>query len=492
MTVTILGGGIAGLSGEWLVYFSVVSEDLIIFFIATHYLLKQGVTSISLLESSGKFGGWIRSKQVSRNGENFFFECGPRTLRPRGLVGNTTLELIEEIGLSEKVLPIKSSHLAAKNRMIFAKNQVCLLPNSPAGIFKTIPPFSKPLFVAGFKDIFTGGTKLDDESIYDFAKRRFGQELADYAVGSLICGICAGDAKEISVNFLMKDLFKIEQKYGGVVRGVLLNSLFNKSPKPEIIESNLFKRAKSEKWAIFSMIGGLQTIPDKLTETLQGNSSISLQTEANCQELSFQDSGEIRMKVNGKDHIAQHLVSSIPSYRLGKLLESQHPQLAEELKEIKFVNVCVINLQYNDPDLLKHKGFGVLVPPIENLPVLGVIFDSCCFDIKNNTVLTAMMGGKWFEERFGKNPSKEQLLEIALVNIEKILGIKQKPDLYNVNILEKCIPQYVIGHTKQVENIKRYIEAKKLPITLCGASYDGVGVNDVIHNTKNAINSLKL
>jgi oxygen-dependent protoporphyrinogen oxidase len=448
--------------------------------------------TISLFESGDRFGGWIQSKPIRKNDEDFFFECGPRTLRPRGNVGNTTLELLEGIGLESKVLPIKMGHPAAKNRMIYAKGQVCLLPNSPAGIFKTIPPFSKPLFLAGIKDIFTGGTKLEDESIHGFAKRRFGQEVADYAVGSLICGICAGDAREISVNFLLKDLFKIEQKYGGVVRGAILHMLLNKS-KTKMEPSNLFQRAKAEKWAIYSMRGGLETIPKALVGKLSGNQNVKLETNTRCQELKFLENGEVRMKINGKDQHFEHLISSIPSYQLAELVKAQHPRLAEELSNIKFVNVGVINLQYNNPNLLgNNTGFGVLVPPIEQLPILGVIFDSCCFDIKNSTVLTAMVGGRWFEDYFGQNPTKEQLLDTVLKNVDKILGIKEKPDLYNINILPKCIPQYVTGHLKRVENIKNYIRDKKLPLSLAGASYDGVGVNDVIFSSKELVQGLEL
>jgi oxygen-dependent protoporphyrinogen oxidase len=84
------------------------------------------------------------------------------------------------------------------------------MPNGPGGIFKTLPPFSKPLIFAGLKDIFTGKSKvpIEDESIYDFVARRLGKEVADYAISPVICGICAGDAKEISVKFLMKDIFE--------------------------------------------------------------------------------------------------------------------------------------------------------------------------------------------------------------------------------------------------------------------------------------------
>lgn len=191
MSLSVLGGGIGGLS-------------------ALYYLsLRQNLSrQIKLYEASSRFGGWIYSKEHKDTG--VFFETGPRSLRPVGNAGLTSLELIEKLGIEEKVVPVHRSHVAAKNRMIFAKNQVCLMPNGPAGIFKKIPPFSLPLVFAGLKDIFTGKSKtpIEDESIYDFVARRFGKEVAEYAISPVICGICAGDAKEISVKFLMKEIFE--------------------------------------------------------------------------------------------------------------------------------------------------------------------------------------------------------------------------------------------------------------------------------------------
>lgn len=176
MSVSILGGGIGGLS-------------------SLHFLsLRQNIgRQIKLYEKAARFGGWIYSKR--NNESDVVFETGPRSLRPVGDAGLTTLDLIEKLGIKESVVPVHKTHVAAKNRMVFAKNQLCLLPNGPVGFFKTMPPFSRPLLFAGLRDIFTGHSKtpLEDESIYDFFNRRFGSELADYVISPIICGICAGN-----------------------------------------------------------------------------------------------------------------------------------------------------------------------------------------------------------------------------------------------------------------------------------------------------------
>lgn len=474
MKVTILGGGISGLSAAY--YLSIINRG----------------AKVNLYEASSRFGGWIKTEQ--RDG--YIFEAGPRTIRPKGMAGNTTLEIIESLGLKKKIVPVGSHHVAAKNRMIYANNEVCLLPSDIKGIFKQIKPFSKPLYYAGIKDLFGPGSKkpLNDESIYDFAKRRFGKELADYAVGSMICGICAGDAKEISVKFLMKNLFAKEQKYGGVIRGLVFDLIMNGADRlkaPSFTPCDLYKKAKDERWSIYSLQGGLETLPKTMVEKLNEKDSISLNLNSACDRINFEAAGQAQVSVNRSNYSTNHVVSSLPSFQLAKLVEHQHPILANDLKMIKCVDVAVINLHYKS-DLLQHKGFGLLVPPIENLPILGIIFDSCCFEMNGETVLTVMCGGKWFEKWFGKNPSEAKLLEVALENIKKILKIDEKPDHYKVNILKSCIPQYVLGHHDRVERVRSYIEQHKLPLSLCGASYDGVGVNDVIVSARHAAEQVEI
>ena len=41
-----------------------------------------------------------------------------------------------------------------------------------------------------------------------------------------------------------------------------------------------------------------------------------------------------------------------------------------------------------------------------------------------------------------------------------------------------------MGHSKNLEAMERYIDQKKLPLSLSGCSYRGIGVSDVVHDAK--------
>lgn len=464
----ILGGGLGGLS-------------------TGYYLLKNNLNTnnnlkLFLLEATNYCGGWIKSIKT----KDYTFELGPRTIRPRGMTGLNTLNMMQDLGLSEHIVPIKSDHPAAKNRMIYVNHNLHLLPSSLKGVFQKNQPFSKPLIYALFNDIKQPNKLLEDDSIYNFVERRFGKEIADYAISPMICGICAGDAKEISVKFLMKTLFEWEQVHGGVVKG-LMKSIFKSNSDKDLELSDLAKRAQEEKWNVYTIRGGLETFPQTMHKYLKEN-EVDIRLNAKVKEIEFIDSGTVTLKNEaGVTTEASHVYSSIPAYSLANLIQKQHPDLANDLRGIPFVTVGIVNLYFNTKEPLITPAFGFLVPPIENSPILGVVFDSCCIPDQNGTVLTVMLGGRWFKEKFGDNVTEKQLLGIALKEIDSILSIKDEPAAHNVNILDKCIPQYVIGHYERVDKIRQYIKDKNLPISLIGCSYDGVGINDVIYSAKTQV-----
>ncbi|XP_023947576.2 protoporphyrinogen oxidase [Bicyclus anynana] len=464
----ILGGGLGGLS-------------------TGYYLLKNNLSNnnnlkLLLLEATDYCGGWIKSIKT----KDYIFEQGPRTIRPRGTVGLNTLNMMQDLGLSQHVSAIKPDHPAARNRMIYVNNTLHMLPSNLMGVFQKSKPFTKPLIYAVLNDLKSPHKELKDDSIYNFVDRRFGREIADYAISPMICGICAGDAKEISVKFLMKTLFEYEQKDGGVVKGVM-KSLFKTKNQEEIEMSELAKQAVEEKWSVYTIKGGLDTIPAVMRQYLKEN-NVDLQLNCKVEEIQFIDSSLVNLKKgNGEILPANHVYSSIPAHVLANLVSKQHPQLSKLLNDIPFVTVGIVNLYFDTQKPLITPAFGFLVPPMENSPILGVVFDSCCIPDQNGTVLTVMLGGRWFVEKFGSDVTKEKLFDIAVKEIKAILKIDESVSAYHVNILHKCIPQYVVGHYERVAAIREYISSNNLPISLVGSSYDGVGINDVIYSAKTQV-----
>ncbi|XP_054258959.1 protoporphyrinogen oxidase [Macrosteles quadrilineatus] len=469
----ILGGGLSGLS-------------------AAYYLLKAASQKITIIEGSNSLGGWIHSIKYPKEG--FIFEKGPRTVRPRGLQGLNTLSLVEDLNLSHKILGIPSDHPTAKNRLLYVNKELHPLPSSIFALFKTCPPFTKPLILSAFKDLTTPRVVHEDESIYSFVERRFGKEVAEYAISSMICGICAGDATKISVKFLMAQLFDWEQKHGSVLKGLIKSAFLTTDPTTLPIEktTKLAKRALEEKWSVWSLRDGLQQLTDALATNVEGKGA-KLMLNAECSKIEFHGKEVtcVLKDPNGvtSSRVFDHVICSLPATTLSQLVNDQHPKLSKELSEIKSVTVAVVNVAFKGKHL-KHNAFGFLVPPREKLPILGVIFDSCNFEFDDYTVLTVMMGGHWFEEYFGSSATEQSVQDTALEQISSILNINEKPAFTHASILRNCIPQYTIGHYDRVKRVMSYIKEHKMPLTVIGASYNGVGINDVIFTARTAVEVL--
>lgn len=426
MSVTVLGGGIAGLSSA--------------FYLAT----RNNIPKIRLYEVSSRISGWINSD----NHNGYCFESSARTLRPKGLTGNTTLELVQLLGLENKIVPITSDRVAGKFRLTWSKNKLNVVT----------PEIDNDL-----KKLFSAEGS-DNESIYDFTVKRFNKELADYVISPMVSGICAGDAREISASFLVKG-----------------------QESTPFEQNELYKKARNERWTFYSFEGGIETLPKAILSSLTKNDGVSLNMDSNCKKIHFEEDGTVKVTVNSDVHTTSHVISALPSYRLAPLLEHQHPELANDLKQLKHADVAMVNLHFEAEDLLKEKGFGVFVPSIENSQVLGITFDSWFINMKG-TSLTVMIGGN----QLTQDQDEKKLLEIALKSVKEILNISEKPDNFKVNVMRKSFPQYTVGHYQRLDRIKNYIKAHNLPLSLCGQSYDGIGINEVILSSKLAAQSVKI
>lgn len=469
-TVAVLGGGIGGLA-------------------AAYYLSKSlQVTKVVLLESSGRYGGWLWSTQRA---DGAVFEHGPRGIRPAGAVGWNTLNLVQDIGLESEILPVPYSHKASKNRFLYVDGKLHKMPSGIWGAFQTVSPFSRPIMHSVAKEVLVRRGKEDDESIHSFVSRRLGQELADIAIDSLCRGVFAGDCRKLSVRSCFPPLYKAEQRRGSIVLGMLLGSGQDLAVQP----GALAQRSRDESWAQWSLLRGMGALPEALADWLAQSGKVQLCRHAAVQKMHLSPSGwEIQLEDGTMT--ADHVISALPANALASVLPLPLEPLSTQLRDISTVTVAVVNLEFQG-SVLPVEGFGHLVPSTEDKGVLGVVYDSVPFPQHNSpegvtTRVTVMMGGAWFQEVFGSpdDVPEERLLAAATQAVRGHLGVTAAPTWSKVALQKNCIPQYYLGHWNRVECMRRYIAEKNLPLSLAGSSYDGVSVNDVIYSGRSAADSL--
>ncbi|XP_075301458.1 protoporphyrinogen oxidase isoform X2 [Opisthocomus hoazin] len=398
---------------------------------------------------------------------------------------------VSKLGLEGDVLPVPRDHPASRNRFLYTGGALHKLPSGLGGLLRPVPPFSRALLWSGVRDLLAPAGTEPDESVHAFVHRRFGREVADIAVDSLCRGVFAGDCRALSVRSCFPTLFEAERRRRSVLLGLALGS-----GKEHGAESGLSRRARAERWSQWSLRGGMETLAEALAAFLRP-CGVELHCHAPLRRLRRNPDGRWQLALADGTVTADHVISALPAAALAAVLPAEAEPLAQELRRIPAVSVAVVNLQYEGV-ALPVTGFGHLVPSSEDPSLLGIIYDSVSFPQHNGTGpasvrLTVMLGGAWFGQSFGDPAAAAApalLLRRAQVAVREQLGLEPAPTRSIVRVHQACIPQYTLGHWQRTERIARFLAEQQLPLTLVGASYAGVSVNECIASAKAAVGQL--
>ncbi|MGB9464744.1 MAG: protoporphyrinogen oxidase, partial [Candidatus Acidiferrum sp.] len=147
-------------------------------------------------------------------------------------------------------------------------------------------------------------------------------------------------------------------------------------------------------------------------------------------------------------------VLALPTYIAAKLLDAK---LASSLSEIEYAPVAVVSLGYRKQDV-GHSldGFGFLIPRSEGLRTLGTVWNSSLFPGRapqGSVLLTSFLGGATDPQAAAL--SVEDISSMVHREIAPILSIHGVPAFSNVQIYQRALPQYNIGHAARVGNLER-------------------------------------
>jgi len=106
--------------------------------------------------------------------------------------------------------------------------------------------------------------------------------------------------------------------------------------------------------------------------------------------LEFRNDGNVVVRYKQEEFLASKTISALPSFKLAELVQQSHPELGSLLQSIECVSVGLVNLEYSGRKL-STEAFGFLVPSSQNLPILGVVYDTCSFPQGDRTILTCMV-----------------------------------------------------------------------------------------------------
>ena len=474
--VAIVGLGITGLSAAY------------------HLTKLMPELRVSVFEASDRAGGWIRTIPARSEMRNCRSEVGPRTIRPSGISGLITLKMVHELGLQSQVASVPKSHPAARNRFVLYQDELNKMPSSLGALFLNRPPVLKGILRAIVKDLTTRRGHKEDESISEFISRRFGAEIDEKLVSAIVHGIYAGDSAKLSIKSCFPRLWELEKTYGSVIRGLVISAL---SQQPETQRIRQYLSAMSPdcrsfvegtmKQSIYSFTNGMETLTRSMLQNISSNPGCGVSFGSTCRSIQAVEKNKIRLstinptrKVTTEEEF-DHIIFSIPAFQMLQI--GGFEDVKYLLSQYAYANVSVMTVVEDDTHKIPD-GFGFLVPKSENSKVLGVVFDT------KSGLTTDPPGVQKLTVMSKLQREEDVMTELARSTLSKYLpGGERTESAVHCEALVNCIPHYTVGHSERVSKIREMVDPRY--ITLSGASFDGVSVNDCVYSGYKAAHKVK-
>jgi protoporphyrinogen/coproporphyrinogen III oxidase len=420
-TVLVIGGGISGLACAW-------------------NLKRQGLP-VLLAERSERFGGLI--DVVEKDG--FRFDIGPQSF----LGTRPVLDLVEELGLAEEL--VRANPRAP--RYILRAKKLVRAPLGPGALLRTplIGWRTKLRLVAeAFRRSYP---PEGDESIADFVRRKFGQDLLVNLVAPFVSGIYAGDPEKLSLESTFPAVRRLEERYGSVLRGVIKSQ----------------SAGGSGRASLCNFRSGIVALPAALAAGLASSARSGLEItslrrraagETPVFDVTSNDRGVAR------SFAASAVVIATPAYSASRLLAGVEPRFGEWLPRIEFVPVAEVAAGYRAAQISNRRarpsagGFGFLVPRTEGLQMLGTVWNSSLFPGRapeGAASFTSFLGGAT-EPEIKRRPD-EEITATACAELASALGIDGPPVITHLASWEAALPQFNLGHTRIREELRALCDA---------------------------------
>lgn len=451
--IVIVGGGIAGLA------------------IARALQAETPGAEIVVLEARDRPGGNVRTERI----DGYLCEAGPD-----GFLDNApaTLAFVDELGLTPALAPSRD---AARRRFIFRNERLHEVPLSPLA-FLGSPMLSAASKLRVACEPLARHAPAHDESILHFAERHIGREAARVLVGSMVSGIFAGDAAELSLKSCFPKMYDMDAQYGSLVRAMLAK-----------------RRERKLANGIGAPAGRLTSFADGMESLIRAASASlgsAVRTNRKVSDLRprrtrvpgprLVGARSFTVVSEGQSIEADAVVLAGPASESADLLRPFDPEAARQLNGIATAPLAVVCLGYDETALTADRGplngFGFLVPRGEGPRILGALWESSIYPDRapaGKALLRVMIGGA--TDRDAVDMDDAQVVGIVRHDLRRTMGVRVIPEFVHVFRHHRGIAQYTIGHAARLARIEKRL-GEYPGLFLAGNSYRGVSINACIED----------
>jgi protoporphyrinogen/coproporphyrinogen III oxidase len=450
-TVVVIGGGITGLS--------------------TMYYLQQLKRSLNLdmkltlVEENPTLGGKISTIQ---NGD-FIMETGADSIvaRKEGVAS-----LLDELQLHDEIVnnSTGTSYIYHHNELKqIPEDTIFGIPMSKEALFNS-ELISEDGKIAALKDFSTENTSFTkDSSVGLFLENFLGKEIVENQIAPVLSGVYSGKLDELTLATTLPYLLDYKNQYGSIIRGLSENK-------------KRFQSSDNKKFVSFN--NGLSTLIDRMeekideVEVLKGIRATKIDSHQDRYTISFANHASIE---------ADYIVLSTPHTVAQSLLQNE--ELNSIFNELVSSSLISVYLGFDIPDdKLPADGTGFIVPENSDLVCNACTWTSrkWTHTSKNQHLLLRLFYKNTNPDTFKylNSLNKDDLIQVALKDVERSLGIIGNPVSVEVTKWDKKMPKYHLKHRETIDALNKALSTMYPNVFLAGCSYFGVGIADCILNGK--------
>ncbi|MHB8584720.1 MAG: protoporphyrinogen oxidase [Thermoplasmatota archaeon] len=444
--VIVVGAGISGL-------------------VAAETLVSHG-RDVLCLEESGIVGGQLGT--THRDG--YLFEHAAHGVLARveapatsktaekpaadGDEGSGFLGLLEWLTI-EPVIGRSESH----TRNVVHKGRLVPVPSGPLGLLKT-PLLSWNGRMRVVRERKVPPLSGREESVADFAVRRFGEEARPLA-DAFVTGIFAGDPSRLSLDAAFPGGRRMEATSGSLLRGM---GAARGGGRRELV----------------APARGMGDLVDQLAARVKPRTGHGLK------EIRRSD-GAIRVETD-RESFDAHAVICANGLAAAGPLHAEWPT-------VRRAPIAVAGLGFRAADIarISRLGYGFVAPEAEGRFVLGVLVESNVFAGRapeGHVLLRALVGGMRHPERAALSDSaliegvRSDLANLGITSARPVWSVVRRP-----KDSRGTIPQIEMGHSRVWDAIAES-EAKNPGVIVIGAGIRSVAVGDLVAEARAAANRL--
>jgi protoporphyrinogen/coproporphyrinogen III oxidase len=458
--VVIIGGGITGLTAAYYLQKEIKEKGLPI--------------ECILLEASHRLGGKIQT--TVRDG--FVIERGPDSFLARK---TSALRLVKEVGLENELV-----HNATGKSYVLVKGRLHQIPGGAVmGIPTKIAPFvTTGLFSpfgklrAALDFILPRSHERKDQSLGQFFRRRFGDEVVENLIEPLLSGIYAGDIDQLSLLATFPQFYQVEQTYGSLILGMRKSAQKQKA-----------SQKKEDKGIFLTLKSGLASLVDAIENHLESG---TVMKGIRVEQIEKQGDSYSLQLSTGNTLLADAVVVAVPHSVVPSMFSPY--EFFRPFKEMPATSVATVAMAFSGDAIKKDiDGTGFVVSRNSDYSITA-----CTWTHKKwphttpkDKVLLRCYVGRAGDESI-VDQSDDEIVKVVLDDLNKIMDITSQPDFSIVTRWKHSMPQYTVGHKERLEHIKEKLKAELPGIFLAGSSYEGLGLPDCIDQgelaVKNVIN----